>query len=110
MTADQSAPADVAKYPANFRASAAKLDGNPHDSFLAGVRHGYLMAADAMDEMAAELAELRARDEVAEAVVQVFQLHPNQAERLRRSGYPALANTLAALARAHEDEDGGQDR
>lgn len=60
---------DVAEYAANFRASAAKLDGNPHGSFLSGVRHGYLMAADAMDEMTAELDRLRARHSRADSLL-----------------------------------------
>lgn len=52
---------DVTTYPANFRASAAKLGAKPHENtYRAGVRHGYLMAADAMDEMVAEIQRLRA--------------------------------------------------
>ena len=49
----------------NFRASAAKLGGG--SPFYGGVRHGYLMAADVLDEVAdvvptpAEHAELRRR-------------------------------------------------
>jgi hypothetical protein len=81
------------------------LEVEPHKSWceVEGGPHAECRARH--DLMEAELAELRARDEAAKAVVQTWRSGP---ARTGRNGDP-LWQALDALARAH-DEDGGQDR
>lgn len=56
--------------------------------------------------LAAEVRRLRDRDVTAAAVVQIWDALRKYADR-----YPIiLADALDALARAHQDEDGGRDR
>jgi hypothetical protein len=65
-------PADPRAAARSFRTSAEKVGGhvNPHgNTWAAGVRHGYLMAADALDEVADVHDQARAqRDELRRAI------------------------------------------
>lgn len=66
---DTADPREAAR---NFRLSAEKVGGhvNPHgDTWAAGVRHGYLMAADALDAFAGVYDQARAqRDDLLAAI------------------------------------------
>jgi hypothetical protein len=75
--ANRTSPAiDPRTAAANFRASAVKVGEGfgPHsNTWQAGLRHGYLMAADALDEVADEVEEARAqREELLAAAKQLL--------------------------------------
>ena len=87
----------------NFRTSAAKvLEGrNPHgDNWAAGVRHGYLQAADALDEVADAYETVRdQRDELRRAIGDFLKrVEPDQ-------GDMRLHGALAQVEREIEARD-----
>jgi hypothetical protein len=86
---------------ANFRASAAKLlapgadlssDGN---TWASGVRHGYLMAADALDEVA-DVVDAQERELVKEREVNRYNAHEWKALRAQRDELLAAARKFLA--------------